>query len=266
MATRTQTARRPRKPRSAPKSSRQTSHRLAGLSDAEIIGQIAAYIRQTATDGQPIGIKRYEATRPPELPSMSTIRVTRGITWNQCIEAAGYTPREQQGGKQRTRPAAPAQRQPPAAYVATPHIVTAEEIAFSAPKASAHTVNVYSARSGRPGRPLDPAPVSYAGLPEPERDPITGRLPPVIDCLGRPVPRVTVYPGERTCLKCGETFVIHRQMVQIGRSEDECWEEREIGFCPRCGIAEEGNARKLPTPPPSVATLDYLQAGEYQTV
>lgn len=246
-----------RKTRSAPKTSRQTSHRLAGLSDAEIIGQIAAYIQQTATDGQPMGIKHYERTRPAELPSMTTLRVSRGITWNQCIEAAGYTPREQVGGKQRTRPAAPAQRQPdPAAtYAARPHIVTAEDLAA--------TVNVYSARAGSPGRPLDPAPVDYAGLPEPERDPVTGRLPPVLDCHGRPWPRIIVYPNERTC-KCGETFVTRRQAVKLGREHGGAWEERETGFCPRCGIDEEGNYRKAPTPPPSVATLDYLQAGEYQ--
>lgn len=247
-----------RKTRSAPKSSRKTSHRLAAMTDAEIISQIAAYIQRTAADGAPMGIARYERERPAELPSMTTLRVTRGITWNQCIEAAGFTPREQIGGKKRTRqaPAAQRQRPEPAEYVARPQIVTG--------RGYRRNCKHLQCAHRQPGRPLDPAPVDYAGLPEPQRDPVTGRLPAVLDCNGRPWPRVIVYPGERTCKRCSETFVTRRQAVKLGRDHGGRWEEREIGFCPRCGIDEQGNARKLPTPPPSVATADYLAPGEYQ--
>lgn len=265
-----------RKTRSAPKTDLRTSHRLAQLTDAEIISRIAAYIRETATEGRPIGLNQYEQTQPPELPSIGTIRITRGITWNQCVEAAGFTPRAQAGGKKRRRPAAPAQRQPepaPAEYIARPQIVTGPG------PAPAATVNVYSCaddaaddaaeqeaapREGRPGRPLDPAALDLADLPEPERDPITGRLPAVLDCNGRPWPRVIVYPDEYTCKECGETFTAKRQRRRTGRRSGEKWIEELIGFCARCGMDEDGNNRRNPTPPAAVPTLDYLQAGEYQ--
>ena len=56
---------------------------------------------------------------------------------------------------------------------------------------------------------------------------------------------VRVLPDERTCLACGDTFT--------------------GTMCERCGRDEQGtHARKAL--PPSVATITYLRAGEYEEV
>jgi len=46
------------------------------------------------------------------------------------------------------------------------------------------------------------------------------------------------------------TLTGHREKMTREATEHVLWEERETGFCPRCGIDEEGNYRKAPTPPP----------------
>ena len=58
--------------------------------------------------------------------------------------------------------------------------------------------------------------------------------------------QVIVVPGERTCLACGETF---------------CGQ-----YCERCGPREPDLHTPRKAPPPSVATLGYLRAGEYAEV
>lgn len=73
---------------------------------------------------------------------------------------------------------------------------------------------------------------------------------PVRDCLGQPVWRVRVAPGEMTCCECGDTY-------------PASW-----GGCVRCSMNdqadrnEDGHRRLKRTR--SVPTTSYLQAGEFE--
>lgn len=58
---------------------------------------------------------------------------------------------------------------------------------------------------------------------------------------------VQVQPGERTCLKCGDTFA-------------------PGGYCMRCGTRADGTRLSKADMPPSVETAAYLLPNEYVTV
>ena len=96
----------------------------------------------------------------------------------------------------------------------------------------------------------------YAHLPQPQRDPMTGQFAPPRDADGHPIWRVRVTMGERTCQSCGATFTPFHD--DLGRL---------IGACPICTASaadEDGTRRQRKQP--SVPTVDYLRAGEYEIV
>jgi hypothetical protein len=61
------------------------------------------------------------------------------------------------------------------------------------------------------------------------------------DHTGRVTRLLKVAQGEQTCTGCGEIAI--------------------DGFCPRCGLFDDGTRRK--EPPPLVPTISYLRDGEY---
>lgn len=179
-----------------------------------------------------IGTRDYNRHRPPSLPSTPTLIARHGAAWNLLIDLVDRLAAEQP----------------------TPQPLPAGEIVAVPPPVV--TGNV-SSEPEPPARPAPPARALaeiesdplYAGLPQPQRDPLTGQLRPPRDCDGFAVWRVRVAPHEQTCLSCGETFTPDAGAWYEAKTQTEI----EGGRCQRCRAASH---------PPAIPTAAYIRAEE----
>lgn len=183
----------------------------------------------------PIHVRDYNRHRPKGLPSTQTLIARYGAAWGLLVDLADRLAAEQP----------------------TPQPLPAGEIVTVPPPVV--TGNV-SSEPEPPARPAPPAPPAralaeiesdplYAGLPQPQRDPLTGQLRPPRDCNGFAVWRVRVAPHEQTCLSCGETFTPDAGAWYEAKTHTET----EGGCCQRCRAASH---------PPAIPTAAYIRAEE----
>lgn len=206
----------------------------------------------TATYGRPPSMAEYNATRPDRLPASSTLRLIYEIQWSAVIAASAVRdPAAEAAAAEQPTP------QPlPAGEIVTvpPPVVTGSISNEPEPPAPPPT----HCRRGSALAEIENNPL-YAGLPRPQRDPLTGQLIPPRDAAGHAIWRVRVYGAdERTCAMCGETFT-----PRIVRNSHGA--PMQIGYCERCGV-EDRDGAGAPVAAPNVRALAYLQDGEAEIV
>jgi len=221
------------------------SYAFKGLTVKQIMGRAAEYVKQIATTcpetGELIQPSRneYDRCRPETVPASATLRHTYSLLWNDIVAAAGFQPRRKD-------------RKGAATAIPVTLVFGDEPLTGNISSDDEDEPPLCEIPPARTLAEIEADP-TYAGLPTPQRDPLTGRYASPRDLHGLPVPRVRVAKDECTCRVCGQTF---------GARGNSTIAE-VAGLCPICNVEEAASTRRR-RPRASVETLAYLQPGEYE--